>query len=119
MSDYIVKKIIKIIFDSKVEDFRYLTVDWLAREVGVSLPYLSCAFRKQVGITLKVFLDGHKAYLAVQLLTQRKRLTVKEVAERMDFCSSHGFVKLFRRFLGTTPENYRDSLKAQSKKMGR
>lgn len=44
---------------------------------------------------------------ACHLLRQKHSLTVKEVAQKLDFCSCDTFIRFFKKHIGTTPGEFR------------
>jgi YesN/AraC family two-component response regulator len=103
----IADKILAFVLKSKPKDCRYLTVKWLARNYGVSVPYLSAHFKKKHDMDLKDFLIGTKAMHGINLLTKKKKFKIEEIARILDFRSVHGFEKMFKRLYGITPHEYR------------
>lgn len=103
----ITEEILEFAFNSKPEDCRFLTVKWLARNYGVTVPYLSAHFKKKHDVDLKDVLIGIKAMHGLNLLAKKKNLKIKEIAMLLDFRNVDGFVKMFKRLYGVTPFQYR------------
>lgn len=93
----------------KPEDFKYLTVGWIARELGVSMPNLSRAFKREHGKTLQKFLFQQRIIKSVILLLENPNLSIKEVAKIIDYSSSSYFIKVFKKFCNSPPKQFRDS----------
>jgi AraC-like DNA-binding protein len=97
------RQAIQIILASQPEDFKYLTVNWIARKLGVSVPNLSRAFKQEKGFPLRQYLSEVKLGHCFLLFEQNPKITVKEVAELMDYSSSNYLRKIFRKSNGISP----------------
>lgn len=69
---------------------------------GMSPSYLSRQFHREYGIGFSAYLTARRLEAARQLLRDTK-LQVEEVALRCGFGSGNYFIKVFRRYCGTTP----------------
>lgn len=96
--DYVVKNLDKNISLSQV-----------SFELMVSEPYLSSLFKKETGKTFTAYINEQKIHAAKSLLV--KNMLVYEVAEKLGFENSNYFTKVFKKYTGVTPENYRKNLK--------
>jgi AraC-like DNA-binding protein len=90
----------------KDEDFSFLDVNWLARNMGVSAAYLSRSFKESKGVNLKDFLNGIRIDRSIRLITSNLYLPIREIAKRLDYSCSH-FIQAFKIFYGITPGRYR------------
>lgn len=96
-------KAIEIISSCKPEDFSYVTVGYVARKLGVSVPNLSRSFKKVFGITIQYFLIQQKMLCALTLMNKKRKITVKELAAALDYNSTSQFIAAFRKHVGRTP----------------
>jgi AraC-like DNA-binding protein len=78
----------------------------LAADAGVTLPYLSARFKKEVGVSFSDWLRQVRVERAKELLLQPE-LRVSEVAERVGLLDPSYFIRVFRRETGQTPGEYR------------
>mgnify|MGYP000901130067 CR=1 FL=1 len=89
--------------------------DWRARELavvaGVSSSGLRTHLQSARGDTLRRFLQGTRLDLARRWLGD-PRLTIKEVARRLNFSSEFHFSRFFRRGAGMSPTRFRDRSRA-------
>lgn len=92
--DYIEKNI-----DSRV----YLSE--IAKLIKTSESYLSSLFKKETGKTMTTYINALKVDRAKTLF--RDGLLVYEVSRRLGFENSHYFSKVFKKYAGVTPQNYR------------
>lgn len=98
---------IECVIKCKPSDCGDLNVDAIARHLKVSVPHLSRDFKKNMNINLHKYLVSEKIKCACFLLKQNHRLTVKQVAIILDFCSSDYFIKIFKKQIGITPGVFR------------
>lgn len=85
-----------------------LLVNQLAAEVGCSRAHFSRRFLQLAGCPPHEFILDLRMRLAVRLL-QTTNDSVKEIAERCGFNDPSYFCKIFRKFHGFTPANFRSS----------
>lgn len=86
-----------------------LGVDRLARQVGMSRRNLCRAFRRHSGMAPSKFVEAVRIEAAQRWLAQSDH-GLDEVARRSGFASADALRRTFRRRLGLTPRDYRDSL---------
>ena len=83
-----------------------LTIDRLAEEAGLSRGRLSRNFSRDFSMPLKSFLQKELAAQASRYLLGSP-LSVREIAERLEFSSEYYFSNFFRRCTGSTPTAFR------------
>lgn len=84
-----------------------ISVDAMAEELFLSRPYLSAKFRQETGQTLTDFILNEKTEEAKRLLRYSDK-SASAIASYLGF-SSHGhFIKVFKKYAGLTPQEYRD-----------
>lgn len=100
-------------FIGKVRDYclrnisKDITIDKLAAIAGYSRYHFIRQFHKYQGISPMDFVMDLKMRFAVRLF-QTEQLSVKEVADRCGFSSTSYFCKVFRKYHGITPAQFRD-----------
>ncbi len=83
-----------------------ISVDAMAEELYLSRPYLSSKFRQETGQTLTDFILNEKTEEAKRLLRWSDK-SAAAIAAYLGF-SSHGhFCKVFKKYAGLTPNEYR------------
>ncbi|MDR3710615.1 MAG: helix-turn-helix transcriptional regulator [Capsulimonadaceae bacterium] len=85
-----------------------LSIDTVARLVGMSASAASKAFRRATGITLKQFIVNGVIRRAKELLTYSD-VSVSEIADRLKFGEVSYFSRAFKRETGMTPSKYREA----------
>lgn len=82
----------------------------VARYANVNPNYLSGAFQREMGVSLREYITGGRMEVAKALLAEGE-LRVSDVAERVEVHDVKYFSRLFKKVVGMTPGEYR--LKAQ------
>lgn len=90
------------------KEFAGLSVGTLAYSFKIDRYKLSRQFKNQTQITLEHFLFREKMSRAVLLLNIDKNITVKEVAERIGYCTSGYFIQKFKEYYGIVPGKYKE-----------
>lgn len=86
-----------------------LSLSALAAMQNVSAGYLSALFRQETGQTLTEHVNQKRIKYAMQLL-KTTNLQVQTIAQHCGIVDAHYFSKLFKKYVGKTPKEYRDSL---------
>ena len=81
----------------------------IARETRLSESHLSMLFKTETGINFLQYLNAVRINNALRLLTQ-SNMNVSEIARAIGFPTPGYFTKVFRRFMGRTPTEYRNEL---------
>lgn len=85
---------------------RDITVKSMSRYVMMGENYISALFKKKTGHTLIHYLHGVRMEKAAVFLRETD-LPVHEVGHRVGFPSDNYFIKIFKRWTGCTPSQYR------------
>lgn len=84
-----------------------ISVDAMAEELFLSRPYLSMKFKQETGMTLTDFILTQKAEEAKRLLRYSDK-TSSAIATYLGFSSQGHFGRVFRKYAGMTPIEYRE-----------
>ena len=87
-----------------------VSVSDVAGHVGYSVSHVSALFRKYNEMPLKTFLDIRRSKVASRLL-EYSDLTITEIAETLDFPDVFSFSRFFRRVVGASPRQFRQSMR--------
>jgi two-component system response regulator YesN len=79
----------------------------IAKEINLSPYYLSKLFRKYTGKTCTELIAEERIEAAKRLLVQN--FSSKETCFRVGFNSQNYFVKIFKKYVGVTPGEYRNT----------
>lgn len=100
----------KIILTIDADLSANLTASSLAKKHGISLGYLSSAFRRETGKTVSEYIAERRIEYAKYLLSST-RLQVQSVALHTGIMDVQYFSKIFKKHVGQTPSEYRNNLK--------
>ncbi len=84
-----------------------LTVGYLAKRVYLTPTYLSGLFKKRTGKTIRQYITEVRIERSMELL-MNKQLKISRVAETVGFSSADYLSKVFKRYVGMLPTEYRD-----------
>ncbi len=79
----------------------------LSELVGMNPAYLSVLFKETLGKTYIKYLTGIRMKKACELLAEGNKTTL--VASKVGISDVHYFGELFKKYIGKTPREYRDS----------
>lgn len=83
-----------------------LSIDFLAEQVYLSSSYLMNLFKKETGKTINQMITEKRMTMACDLLLHTKK-SLPEISETVGYADSRHFSKLFKRFTGKNPSEYR------------
>lgn len=86
-----------------------LSLSALARMQNVSAGYLSALFKQEMGQTLTEYVNRKRIKHAMQLL-KTTQLQIQTIAQHCGILDVHYFSKMFKKYAGKTPKEYRESL---------
>ncbi len=108
MKDNVIfENVLRYVMTLSEEEFAELTVARLANSQQIDRFSLSRLFKKRTDMTLEDFLFRQKMTRALFMLTNRDEITIKEVSQKIGFCTSDYFIRKFREFYGIAPGKYR------------
>ena len=93
------------IIDSKYMD--QITVASIAEDVNLTQAYLCVLFKSQAGMTINDYLTRVRIEHAKALLIETQ-MKLYEVCEKVGYLSPAYFTRLFRKYTGMTPKEWRD-----------
>lgn len=85
-----------------------LNIPELATLVGMRRGEFSAAFRRAFGVPPKQYIVQHRIDRA-KILLVRTGISIKEVAEQTGYNNEFFFYRIFKRYTGITPDNYRQT----------
>lgn len=86
--------------------FKKLSLQEIAKEIGVHPAYLSGIFKKQTGMTLTDYIMQEKIQVSCNLLKYSNR-SIAIIAEYMNLSPQSYFTRVFKKVTGETPARYR------------
>ena len=93
-------------------DFHYqenLTLSFFAEKYSISKNYLSSLFHKETDMTLTDYINSTRVRHSL-LLLNTTTLSMQEIAEKCGFSDANYFTRSFKKYQGTTPLKYRQSI---------
>lgn len=87
-----------------------VTIERMAETLGYNRAYLSRLFKAHAGVSPSAFLSRIRLDQGKRLLRERPELTVEQVAFSAGFQDALYFSKLFKRWHGQSPTEYRASV---------
>jgi AraC-like DNA-binding protein len=108
-SDLIQKTILEIRINLSSE----LTLSSLAQKLHVSTSYLSRLFHKEVGMSLTEYIHRTRVDESLVYINQTQE-PVKNIIHLVGIYDYNYFTKLFKRYIGMSPNEYRKMLKGRS-----
>ncbi len=85
-----------------------LSIDELAKMSYISKSYIKSLFNSYAGTSPKQYYSGLRIESAKRFL--RQGMTVKHVAEKMNFSSVNHFIRFFKAHTGYTPLQYKNNI---------
>ena len=86
-----------------------LSTDEIATEMNVSRPYLSDQFKKATGKNLSEYIMVKKIEHAKKEL-EFFNTDIKKLSEKLSFSSQSHFTRVFKKYTGITPSEYREQV---------
>lgn len=86
-----------------------LSLQMAADEMGISVSYLSKLFKEELGETFIDYVTRIRLEKAQELLVETE-LTMQQVAEAIGYTSVQQMFRVFKKKLGMTPGEYRESV---------
>ena len=101
------EKVKKFIEDNYHKD---LSLDNVSEVVGLSPSYLSLVFKEVSGTNFVEFINTYRISKS-KILLQDISLTVNEISEKVGYTNSNTFIKVFKKYEGITPGQFRETYK--------
>ena len=82
----------------------------VADALGITPAYLSSIFHEEKGESYTKFLTRLRMIQSAMLLKSNPDLTISAIAEQCGYLSDKHFISVFKKFFGTTPNEYRKQI---------
>lgn len=82
-----------------------LSLDELAKVMNISPSYLSRIFKKDLGMTVKEYVDSQLVDQLKKELTLTNK-SIQQIARELKFSDEFYLSKYFKKFIGVSPKNY-------------
>lgn len=90
------------------KEFADLSVCTLANSFNIDRSKLSRQFKSYTHMTLEAFLLKEKMSRAAFMLKAYQNIKVKEISEKIGFCTCDYFIRKFKAYYGIGPGRYRE-----------
>lgn len=87
-----------------------ISLDKLSEDFGMSPRYISRLFKEEYGETFIGYVSGLRIKKAKQLL-ESSNASIQAIVERIGYLSASSFIRIFRKAVGMTPGEYRNTHK--------
>ncbi|PCG19394.1 AraC family transcriptional regulator [Brachyspira sp. G79] len=91
-----------------------IVVKDIAKKLYTNSEYLSRVFSKQEGITIKDYIQREKITFSKNMLIYYE-YSFGEIAQYFSFYSQSHYIKIFKKWTGTTPKKFRDEYGIKNK----
>lgn len=88
-----------------------LSVTKLARKFAVSESFLSRTFKHSKPCTIGKYIFRERMFRAASLIRENNHTTLKSLSETIGFLDYEYFVRVFKKFYGVSPSQYRNCKK--------
>ncbi|HCE11869.1 MAG TPA: hypothetical protein DEQ24_03750 [Enterococcus sp.] len=89
-----------------IHSYKKYTLSGLAHELNIHPSYLSQTFKRETGETIVIYMTRQKMKIAMKQLTESNYL-IQEVAASIGIDDVNYFSKLFKKYTGQSPRDYR------------
>ena len=87
-----------------------LSLTDIADEFSISTVYLSSYFKKHSGININHYINNLKINTAKDIIEQNRNMTLQDVSQQVGYLNIGTFIRQFKKIIGTTPNQYKQSL---------
>lgn len=84
-------------------------LDLLSDKLNITGTYLSSYFKSKTGINFNDYLNDYRIKQAAEVLRDTS-LKIKEVGEKVGIPNQNTFIRLFKKYKGETPSEYRKNI---------
>lgn len=89
-----------------------LSLRQLSELFSINSSYLSSTFGKEMGITITNYINQQKVRFAITLLNKTDD-QIQDIASQVGIHDVNYFIKVFKKIVGMTPKEYRESIKGR------
>jgi len=82
-------------------------INEIAEYLGISVPYLSRLFKAETGENVSEYIIKRKIEAAIIMLKYSSK-SIAEISAHLNFSSQSYFTKVFRKYAGLTPKEYKN-----------
>lgn len=109
--DNLSDRVVEFVLKCTDKELGVLSVTKLAREFSISESFLSREFKHSKPFTIGKYIFRERMFRAASLLRENKHATLKSLSEVIGFYDYEYFVRVFKKFYGVSPSQYRNCKK--------
>ncbi|WP_168119057.1 helix-turn-helix domain-containing protein [Paenibacillus sp. HB172176] len=102
--DRTVQQVIHYMHENYKED---ISLESISQQYNISKSYFSTLFKENTGNNFKDYLNRIRVDQA-KLMLRTTELKIREITERVGYSDPTPFIRIFKKYVGTTPTEYRD-----------
>lgn len=87
-----------------------LSTGLVSKAVNLSTSYFSYLFKQQTGMTFTQYVETSRIEQAKEMLRMTS-MTVREICDKLGYEDQNYFSRIFKKYEGTSPVNYRNRIK--------
>ncbi|MFI3227650.1 MAG: AraC family transcriptional regulator [Clostridia bacterium] len=103
--DEVVAKIKKYVADNYQKNF---SLENLSENLSISRSYMSTYFKEKTNVNLSTYITNYRIMKSLDLLKSTD-MTVQEISDEVGIFNVNTFIRVFKKYIGTTPGSYRKS----------
>ena len=92
-----------------------LSLSSMAMAFNMTDSYVSNQFKEQVGVSFVKYVTQFKIDKAKAMLEENNDIRIAELAEKLDMGNAQNFIRVFKRYEGVTPGQYKDGVRRKVK----
>jgi YesN/AraC family two-component response regulator len=113
--EMIINRLEILMKEEKVFKNNLLSLNELSKKAGIAPHHLSQVLNESTGKTFFEYLATFRVEEAQKILSsESNNLTIEEIAEEVGYNSKSAFNKIFKKYTGYTPSEYRENTKNNS-----
>ena len=86
----------------------------VAEHFGLSFHYMSVVFKNKMDNNFKEYLSYQRYVRALELMQENPKIKISEVAAQIGISNVNTFIRIFKKYSGTTPKQYVNMLKTET-----
>jgi YesN/AraC family two-component response regulator len=101
-------RVVEYVLTRDTDELGSLTVENIAAHLKINRSHLSRTFKTEKKFTIEEFVFKIKIIQAASMLKDNAEMTIKGIARKLGFSRCDYFIRIFKRYFGTTPAKYRE-----------
>ena len=90
-----------------------ISLNDVAEHFGLSFHYMSVVFKNKMDNNFKEYISYQRYVKALELMQENPKIKISEVAAQTGIFNVNTFIRIFKKYSGTTPKQYVNMLKTE------